>query len=173
MVKGESALTKTLLPVALVLFIIIAVLFLISLSCSVGYCVKHPEKCGITKKEGYDHPLNVDHIGAYHMIGSVDEGPRFQLYHGAGQYIMQPGAPEYTGIYGFQDKEGKTDPTVTPETEFWCGYLNQTKCPCGAGPRYCSNKCGFGKRGCPEKYNKYGWFPRIMYPNPAAEEPKV
>ena len=105
----------------------------------------------ISKKEGYDHPLNVDHIGAYHQIGYVGDGPRFQLYHGAGTYAFQPGASGYIGLYGDSrvlNKNGTVDrtpydPLMTPSDWMYSGYLNAPRNPCtdAATCGYCSNKC--------------------------------
>jgi len=176
----EDRVYKILKLTALVLFIIIAICILTSISCRIGFCAKNPEKCGV-KKEGYDHPLDVDHIGAYHQIGSVGDGPRFQLYHGAGEYVFQPGASGYTGIYGDSrikggEFEAEIDPKMTPDTPMYCGYLNASNIPpgcpgCSETDTYpfCAQKCGTQKRGCPERYNEYSYWPKIMAAKPTPE----
>lgn len=161
--KSNDRIYKQLTIIGLVLFIIIALLVLIGASCKAG------------KREGYDHPLNVDHIGAYHQIGNVGDGPRFQLYHGAGTYAFQPGASGYIGLYGDArtvGKDGKVgrtayDPLMTPADWMYSGYLNAPRNPCtdAATCAFCSNKCNKVKRGFPERYDQYNYFPqRVALP---------
>lgn len=158
--RSNSKTYKQLAIACLILFTIIIAFFLIGIT---------------SKKESYDHPLNVDHIGAYHQIGNVGDGPRFQLYHGAGTYAFQPGASGYIGLYGDSrviSKDGKVkqvpyDPMMTPADWMYSGYLNAPRNPCtnAATCGFCSNKCNKVKRGFPERYDQYNYFPqRVALP---------
>lgn len=170
---NDDRIQKNLWTIVLVFVIIILLGYFMSVSCIMGYCSRK-------KKEGYQNPLDIDHIGNYFMIGQVGKeyAPRFQVnngFGGAGQYIMQEGDSGYTGVYGdsrnVKDWKEKDYPDRdciigggppdwsnqrTPHTWSFSGRYNEPKCSCGYGSCRCCNEDG---RGCPVRFDDYSFFP--------------
>lgn len=165
---------KNLWTIVLVLVVIILLGYFISVSCLAGYCSTHDCK----KIEGYQSPLDVDHIGNYYQIGQVGKeyAPRFQLSHGAGKYAFQENDSGYIGMYGdsrnvkdwkekgYPDRDcivGGGPPSWsnqrTPHTWMYSGKINTPKCGgCGYGSCMCCNADG---RGCPVRFDDYSMYP--------------
>jgi hypothetical protein len=148
--------------VALVLFVVLALLWLLSVSCYAGYCSTHD--CSGGGKEGFTGPgMQTQSLGGYNRLGRFGKGGIwFDVSRGAGAYYGGPGGSGVTsGFYSAPSIESQEHPISgihnpkTPECMAAnCGRFDEPKnvkgCGC-LGPEVCCGKC----RGCKADYLPY------------------
>lgn len=153
----DDPLTKYLKLIALVLFIVIGMLWLLSLSCMAGYCSTH--NCGKSKKEGFTGPpMQTMSLGGYNRLCRFgDGGIWFDCSSGAGEYIGTGKSEQgfYEPATDCSDMSGIAQPRTPECMKANCGRFDTPKnvrgCGCLGGPEVCCGK----NRGCKANYLPY------------------
>lgn len=151
-----SEVVKNVKLVAVVLFIVIALLWLSSASCLAGYCSTHD--CGNTKKEGFTGPrMQTMSLGGYNRLCRFGEsGIWFDCSRGAGQYYNNRGGEQgfYEPPLGGSDVSGIKQPRTPSCMNANCGRFDVPKnvrgCDC-LDVEVCCGK----NRGCKSQYYPY------------------